>query len=527
MEYGARCRTTLEYCHRLFPDPASGLSFCLARSSFWHIDRRAGHSDLQVYLQDQSSQASDHVRSAQGRPSFVGISSFLHASSLRTNINHYIPGNYIFITTYARFTAFLALLSALLFVICFATLSVGLTISPQMPEEGTIQRMRDEATCMALIYICIGLYAITRIFVYMFFVERVYLVRCGGINVPRLSTTTYRGALFGFAIYLAIMIILVVGRTAKLQPPADHEEGSTQSCIIGIHLYGLIPFFLFDLLFSSILTIAFVVSILNQDKNDEDRRKLSIPMFLTKRRKQADAPAQDWAPQPTEQPGSISGIPPERSGQSNPAPTVAETEDFVSWQDIVFESSHSSLRKLAIRSLIASLIGLIASCVNVAVWIAYRGRRESMTCMRWCFVDVTINAFVVAALVQGRGDETWWQNELRQQQTSVRFAPSNEDSSPLGEGTERGRAVVSPKCLASSTLPSTSPRPQVVCLPLAPNPQTFEFTPEHDIDNPGDNKGLVQEPNRHQSTAPCQMRRSLQFPSAARSVDSRRWSSTE
>ncbi|CCA70330.1 hypothetical protein PIIN_04269 [Serendipita indica DSM 11827] len=312
---------------------ASGLSFCLARSSFWHIDRRAGHSDLQVYLQDQSSQASDHVRSAQGRPSF--------------------------------------------------------------------------------------------------------------------------------------------------------------------------------------------------DKNDEDRRKLSIPMFLTKRWKQADAPAQDWAPQPTEQPGSISGIPPERSGQSNPAPTVAETEDFVSWQDIVFESSHSSLRKLAIRSLIASLIGLIASCVNVAVWIAYRGRRESMTCMRWCFVDVTINAFVVAALVQGRGDETWWQNELRQQQTSVRFAPSNEDSSPLGEGTERGRAVVSPKCLASSTLPSTSPRPQVVCLPLAPNPQTFEFTPEHDIDNPGDNKGLVQEPNRHQSTAPCQMRRSLQFPSAARSVDSRRWSSTE
>ena len=93
----------------------------------------------------------------------MGISSFLRASSLTTELGRFTQTNYIFITTYARFTAFLTLLSALLFVICFAVLSVALSISPQRPEEGTIASLRDQATCMALIYICIGLYAMTRV----------------------------------------------------------------------------------------------------------------------------------------------------------------------------------------------------------------------------------------------------------------------------------------------------------------------------------------------------------------------------
>ena len=402
----------------------------------------------------------------------------------------------------------------------------------------------------------------------MFFVERVYLIRCGGIHVPRLSTTTYRCALFSFAIYFIIMVLLVVGRISNLQPSTGLDDGSVQSCIIGARLYALVPFFLFDLVLNGTLTTAFVVSILNCDKNDKDRRKLSIPLCLLKSRKQMDTAMEDRAIQRADRPHTLSHTPPQEPATSLPHPTYApsatETDDFASWQDLVIESSHSSLRKLAVRSLIASLIGLATSCINVSVWIAHHGLRESMTCMRWCFVDVVVNAFAVAALLQARTDEAWWQNVLRSQQSPVHFL-SSEDPSPLGEVAERGRAFstsqrlgnTSPDTVAHTgtsppragsratrgaeyfsedtinaayrhTSPPTNSPPRRVHLPLTPNRHTSQFTPVHHVELSEDDIGESHKSRQHQpSAAPRrQPRQSLQLSNEIR-VDPRRWSIAE
>ncbi|KAJ7775763.1 hypothetical protein DFH07DRAFT_799666 [Mycena maculata] len=204
--------------------------------------------------------------------------------------------------TWTRICALLVFMDSYLFMFSSGLLifSVGLE--------------RDTNACAAGIYLCVSFYTTSKVLIYAFLSEKVYIVWDTGRS--RFRSPVYLICAGTVLLYLGIIILLVWGRIAEFR----QGDGA---CVIGLKPTASLPLLAYDLYINILLT----------------------GLFL-------------WP---------------------------------------VFRSTHSSarLRRVAIRTLVASGVALTTSTVNIAVLAVLDGRELGWVCLTCCGTDVIFNAAAV------------------------------------------------------------------------------------------------------------------------------------
>ncbi|KAK0613800.1 hypothetical protein B0T14DRAFT_285979 [Immersiella caudata] len=104
--------------------------------------------------------------------------------------------------------------------------------------------------CQSAILLCLVCYVTTKVLIYLFLVEKAYIIR-STCKKPRLRSKLYLFNSFGMmGIYTGVVVLNFMHRVAKL------ENGQ---CIIGMKKLAMIPLITFDLLVNIYLTILFLI----------------------------------------------------------------------------------------------------------------------------------------------------------------------------------------------------------------------------------------------------------------------------
>ncbi|KAG0250877.1 hypothetical protein BG011_008004 [Mortierella polycephala] len=103
-------------------------------------------------------------------------------------------------------------------------------------------------SCTLSIFVCLSLYAASKIIIYMFLIEKVYVV--SSVTTTRKDTMLYRINILLLTPYTIILVLMVLNRVAVL----DEND----QCFIGLRPLASITLILYDIFISSWLTILFI-----------------------------------------------------------------------------------------------------------------------------------------------------------------------------------------------------------------------------------------------------------------------------
>ncbi|KAH7379730.1 hypothetical protein BKA64DRAFT_234607 [Cadophora sp. MPI-SDFR-AT-0126] len=104
--------------------------------------------------------------------------------------------------------------------------------------------------CGAAILLCLICYMSTKVIIYYFLVEKVYIIR--SVSTPRLESKLYLFNCFGMLLpYIICVILNFVYRTAYFTPDG--------TCIIGMEMKAMMPLIIFDAVVNFYLTMLFVL----------------------------------------------------------------------------------------------------------------------------------------------------------------------------------------------------------------------------------------------------------------------------
>ncbi|KAG9027060.1 hypothetical protein FRB95_008161 [Tulasnella sp. JGI-2019a] len=243
----------------------------------------------------------------------------------------------------------------------------------------------DVLHCSLAIFSCILLYAVSKLLIYMFLIEKVYIVWVpygSGKATARLKTPVFVVCMCMLAPLFLIIGILIWGRIAVLR---SHD----QVCIIGLKQAASLALLCYDLFMTVALTVLFV-----------------WPLFA----------------------GKVG----------------------------------ARVRKVASRTLVASLVALTTSCINITVLTLLHGKELGWVCLSSCGSDVTINAIAIywvtaashvprplkdtppALNVAGhstKSNENMYSPAIRQSQSQYLGSHATNDGSAVPPGTPAGRTT--------------------------------------------------------------------------------------
>ncbi|KAF9214814.1 hypothetical protein BGZ59_002916 [Podila verticillata] len=103
-------------------------------------------------------------------------------------------------------------------------------------------------SCSLSIFVCICLYAASKIVIYLFLIEKVYVV--SSVTTRRKDTGLYRFNLLLLTPYTIILVLMIMNRVSIL-----NENGH---CYIGLKPLASITLVLYDILMSCWLTVLFI-----------------------------------------------------------------------------------------------------------------------------------------------------------------------------------------------------------------------------------------------------------------------------
>ncbi|GJJ69048.1 hypothetical protein EMPS_01394 [Entomortierella parvispora] len=104
-------------------------------------------------------------------------------------------------------------------------------------------------SCQLSILSCIALYALSKIIIYLFLMEKVYVVTA--VGQTRSNFFLYKVNLALMLPYVAVITLMVVFRVASL-------DDNNEQCFIGLKRAGALPLILYDLAMSTWLTYLFL-----------------------------------------------------------------------------------------------------------------------------------------------------------------------------------------------------------------------------------------------------------------------------
>ncbi|KAK5814667.1 hypothetical protein F5H01DRAFT_394195 [Linnemannia elongata] len=103
-------------------------------------------------------------------------------------------------------------------------------------------------SCVISIYTCIALYAGSKIIIYLFLMEKVYVVTAVGLT--RSNFWLYKVNLILMCPYLVIVALMIIFRVHKINPNGE--------CHIGLLRPAALPLILYDMFLSAWLTVLFI-----------------------------------------------------------------------------------------------------------------------------------------------------------------------------------------------------------------------------------------------------------------------------
>ncbi|KAF9937480.1 hypothetical protein BGZ65_001455 [Modicella reniformis] len=103
-------------------------------------------------------------------------------------------------------------------------------------------------SCRLSIFSCISMYALSKIIIYLFLMEKVYVV--SDVGVTRFHSFLYRVNVVLMTPYVGVVILMIVYKVANLE-----EDGK---CYIGLLRPGALPLILYDIFMSIWLTFLFL-----------------------------------------------------------------------------------------------------------------------------------------------------------------------------------------------------------------------------------------------------------------------------
>lgn len=195
------------------------------------------------------------------------ISVILAMSSLAI-ISSFLTQRFLAVRQWSRlpwvqWLVFAIYLDSFLFVFATAVLQFGFGVDQSI------------SVCQSAILLCLACYVTTKILVYLFLVEKAYIIR-STCKKPRLRSKMYLINSFGMiGIYCVVVVFNFLHRIAKLQ------EGQ---CIIGMKKGTMIPLIAFDLLVNIWLTVLFLkpltrlYSFRNMQRTKGNRRLKTVAM---------------------------------------------------------------------------------------------------------------------------------------------------------------------------------------------------------------------------------------------------------
>ncbi|OJJ47811.1 hypothetical protein ASPZODRAFT_24703 [Penicilliopsis zonata CBS 506.65] len=135
-----------------------------------------------------------------------------------------------------RWLVFAIYIDSILFIITTSVLEHGFGLD-------------SEGVCSAAILVCLVCYMSTKVLIYYFLVEKVYLVR--SVRTPRLKSKLYLLNCFGMlAPYCVLVILNFVYRISYIR------HGT---CVIGMQTKVMLPLIIFDAVVNCNLTLLFVI----------------------------------------------------------------------------------------------------------------------------------------------------------------------------------------------------------------------------------------------------------------------------
>ncbi|KAF8979944.1 hypothetical protein BGZ52_004422, partial [Haplosporangium bisporale] len=132
----------------------------------------------------------------------------------------------------------------------------GLVISLYMVSWGfttiaailTSTNPGNMTSCTLSIFVCLSLYAASKIIIYLFLIEKVYVV--SSVTTTRKDTLLYRINILLLTPYTVILVLMILNRVAVLN---EKDE-----CVIGLKPLASIVLILYDIFVSCWLTVLFI-----------------------------------------------------------------------------------------------------------------------------------------------------------------------------------------------------------------------------------------------------------------------------
>ncbi|CAK5267120.1 unnamed protein product [Mycena citricolor] len=129
----------------------------------------------------------------------------------------------------------------------------------------------NATSCAAGIYLCVLFYATSKILIYLFLTEKVYVVWDTGRS--RFRSPVFLVCFVTVALYLAIVLIMFFGRIEEFRP----EDGA---CIIGLKPTASIPLLSYDLYINVLLTGLFMWPLLRSKHSSARLRRVATRTLI-------------------------------------------------------------------------------------------------------------------------------------------------------------------------------------------------------------------------------------------------------
>ncbi|KAF8169480.1 hypothetical protein K438DRAFT_1983306 [Mycena galopus ATCC 62051] len=161
--------------------------------------------------------------------------------------------------TWARICILLVFLASYLFLFSSGMLIFGVGLQV------------NATACATGIYICILLYTSSKILIYAYLSEKVYIVWDTGRS--RLQSLVYLVCLVTVCLYAAVIVVMLIGRINEFR------EGDG-ACVIGLKLTASLPLLSYDLYINVLLTALFLWPLLRSKLSNNRLRRLAARTFV-------------------------------------------------------------------------------------------------------------------------------------------------------------------------------------------------------------------------------------------------------
>ncbi|KAJ7924623.1 hypothetical protein B0H13DRAFT_2315336 [Mycena leptocephala] len=161
--------------------------------------------------------------------------------------------------TWARICVLLVFLASYLFLFSSGMLIFGVGLQV------------NATACATGVYICILFYTSSKILIYSYLSEKVYIVWDTGRS--RLRSFVYLVCLATVCLYAAVIVVMVIGRINEFR------EGDG-ACVIGLKLTASLPLLSYDLYINVLLTALFLWPLLRSKLSNNRLRRLAARTFV-------------------------------------------------------------------------------------------------------------------------------------------------------------------------------------------------------------------------------------------------------